>query len=235
MPRGLHYTTEGSLCVTLKGVHLHFPNSGHLQNFGGLARNLDLTDRTFLEFTMHPKYVSVHPVALAMAAAAGAIVKQSGGEFCGELTESGGALRYLLRMGLFKFIDLEPPVDVTEHEPAGRFIPLTQIKSAEELSQFIIDIVPLLHASPEEAGPIKYVISELVRNTLEHAISEVGALVCAQYFSSTQRLSVGVADMGVGIKATMSRFHPVRGPLDGIHQALRPGISHIPSLWRYRV
>src|SRR5215210_1431256 len=174
---------------------------------------------------MHPKYVSVHPVALAMAAAAGAAVKQSGGEFRGELTESGGALRYLLRMGLFRFIDLQPPVGVTEHEPAGRFIPLTQITSTDELSQFIVDIVPLLHASPEEAGPIKYVISELVRNTLEHAASPVGALVCAQYFSGTQRLSVGVADMGVGIEATMLRFHAVRDPLDAIHQALRPGVS----------
>ncbi len=68
-------------------------------------------------------------------------------------------------------------------------------------------------------------ISELVRNTIEHAASPVGALVCAQYFSSTQRLSVGVADMGVGIETTMSRFHTVKGPLDPIHQALRPGVS----------
>jgi hypothetical protein len=85
---------------------------------------------------MDDRYVSVHPVALAMAAAAGAHVKSEGGTFSGQLHESGGALRYLVRMGLFDFIELEPPIVVAEHEPAGRFIPLTQIRSPDELSRY---------------------------------------------------------------------------------------------------
>lgn len=206
-------------------VRIHFPNSGHLQNFAGMARHIDMSDSAKLHFSMHPRYVSVHPVALAMAASAGALVRENGGEMACELSESGGALRYLARMGLFNFIEAEPGISVREHEAAGRFIPLTQIRSSDELSRFIVDMVPLLHASPEEAGPIKYVISELVRNVIEHAASPVGALVCAQYFGHTQRLSVGVADVGVGIRRTMSRFHVVPTDLDALHEAMRPGVS----------
>jgi hypothetical protein len=217
---------------TLPPMHVHLPNSGHLQNFGGLTKHIEMSNSEELVFTMDPRYVSVHPLALAMAACAGALVAEHGGHVTGELHESGGAQRYLVRMGLFRFIDLEPTVDITEHEPAGRFIPLTQIKTSDELSQFIVDMIPLLHASPDEAGPIKYVISELVRNTIEHAASPVGAIVCAQYFSKTQRLSVGVADVGVGIRKTMSRFHVVPDELSAIHQALRPGIfRHITPIW----
>jgi anti-sigma regulatory factor (Ser/Thr protein kinase) len=130
-----------------------------------------------------------------------------------------------VRMKLFDFLDLDPGITVTEYEPAGRFIPLTQIRNDHELNRFIVDMVPLLHADPSEAGPIKFVVSELVRNVLEHANSPVGALVCAQYYQKTGRLSVGVADYGMGIRDSISRSHPVKDSLDAIHLALRPGIT----------
>ena len=178
-----------------------------------------------LHFSMHDRYVSVHPVALAMAGAAGAFAKQNNLPVTADLHECGGALRYMVRMGLFNFIEVEHGVTLSEHEPAGRFIPLTQIRSSDELSKFIVEMVPLLHADPDEAGPMKYVISELVRNVLEHSLSSVGAIICAQYFQKTQRLSVGVSDLGVGIQTTMGRYQKVSTSLGAIHQALRPGIS----------
>ena len=86
-------------------------------------------------------------------------------------------------------------------------------------------MVPLLHATPAEAGPIKYVVTELVRNVLEHASSPIGAMVCAQYFSRTNRLSLGVADMGVGIRHSITRFHHAKDDLTAVQLALRPGIT----------
>jgi anti-sigma regulatory factor (Ser/Thr protein kinase) len=73
--------------------------------------------------------------------------------------------------------------------------------------------------------PIKYVITELVRNVLEHAVSPVGAMVCAQYFSKTERLSLGVADFGVGIRESIGTFHHAPTDLEAIHLALRPGVT----------
>ncbi len=99
------------------------------------------------------------------------------------------------------------------------------------MSAFIVDMVPLLHAGPDEVGPIKYVMSELVRNVLEHARSTVGALVCAQYFRESGRLAVGVADAGVGILGSMVKYHPAKTSLDAISLALRPGITGTTSRW----
>lgn len=205
-------------------MEIHFPNSAHLQNVGGFVSKIDANDPGDLAFSMYDQYLSVHPFVLSLAAAAGSYVKSVGGTTTGTLYDTS-SLRYLVRMGLFNFIDLKPPISVEEHEAAGRFIPLTQIRSSEELEEFIVEMVPLLHAAPEEAGPIKFVISELVRNVLEHAASPVGALVCAQYYKKTARLSVGVADRGVGIRTSIGRSHPAKSSLEAIRLALRPGIT----------
>jgi anti-sigma regulatory factor (Ser/Thr protein kinase) len=205
-------------------VKIHLPNSAHLQNIGGFIEQIDASDPGSLTVSMYDQYLSVHPFMLALTAAAGANVKGEGGTTRGTLHDTS-SLRYLVRMGLFNFVDLEAPISVEEHEAAGRFIPLTQIRSSDELEEFIVEMVPLLHAAPEEAGPIKFVISELVRNVLEHAASPVGALVCAQYYKKTARLSVGVADRGIGIRSSIGRSHPSKSAIDAIQLALRPGIT----------
>lgn len=176
---------------------------------------------------MHPSYVSVHPVVLAMAAAQGARTIQAGNDVTVDLHPSGGALNYLVRMGLFDFLEVDPGVTVTEHVATGRFIPLTLIRDAAALDDFAVQMIPLLHAEPSDAAALKYLVTEVVGNVLEHASSPVGALVCAQRFPSTNRISLGVADVGVGIFDTISRFHQATIPLDAIHQALRPGLSGV--------
>lgn len=206
-------------------MRIYFPNSGHLQNFGGFARKQDLSDPTSLEFSMNASYVSVHPMALAMAAAAGQHVRETGGPINADLAASDGSVRYIARMKLTDVLGVEPDLPMVEHAPEGRFIPLTRIQTQEDLNNFIRQMVPLLHATPDEAGPIKYVITELVRNVLEHAASPIGAMVCAQYFSKTERLSLGVADFGIGIRESIGAFHHAPTDLEAIHLALRPGVT----------
>ncbi len=206
-------------------MRIYFPNSGHLQNFGGFARKQDLTDPTRLEFSMNASYVSVHPVALAMAAAAARLVRDQGGQVTADLAASDGSVRYISRMKLTDVLGVQPGLPMTEHAAEGRFIPVTQIRDQSDLNDFIVQMVPLLHASPDEAGPIKYVITELVRNVLEHSASSIGAMVCAQYFSQTERLSLGVVDMGVGIRSSIGQYHHASTDMDAIHLALRPGIT----------
>jgi hypothetical protein len=63
------------------------------------------------------------------------------------------------------------------------------------------NLIPLLHATPAVADPIRYVISEFGRNVLEHAGSPVGGFICAQYFRNKQRIAIGMADAGIGIAA----------------------------------
>lgn len=137
-------------------------------NIAGFLKHFDPADPNELEFTMHERWVSIHPVVLAMAAAAAATGRKNGGRVYGS-THKIPSLRYPIRMGLFNYMGFDPGLDITEHEGAGRFIPLTQIQTTAELRNAITNLVPLLHAPAEVADPIKYVFSEMVRNALEHS------------------------------------------------------------------
>jgi hypothetical protein len=46
-------------------------------------------------------------------------------------------------------------------------------------------------------------ISEAVRNVFEHANAADGAFLCASYFQAADRLSIAVADAGIGVPATI--------------------------------
>jgi anti-sigma regulatory factor (Ser/Thr protein kinase) len=207
-------------------VHIYVPNSAFLGNIESFVGRLTSGDGD-LDITMNESWISVHPVVLAMIAAAGAEARQAGHDVR-VASSPAGSLHYLVRMGLYEHLGVPAPTSVVAHEAAGRFIPLAQIRTPDQLGEFIVDMVPLLH-DPEHAGPIKYVVSELVRNALEHARSANGAFVCAQYFKSTKRLSIGVADMGRGIRQSLSESHAVRSDLDGIQKALQPGITGTSS------
>jgi anti-sigma regulatory factor (Ser/Thr protein kinase) len=114
-----------------------------------------------------------------------------------------------------------------EHEPAGRFIPLTQIKTSEELTKFITEMTPMLHlqAEPERAKTLGYIVSELVRNVIEHAQAENGAILCAQYYKKSNSIRIGIADTGLGIKATINQSYAAETDLEAIQLALTPGIT----------
>ena len=173
---------------------------------------------------MNERWVSVHPFVLAMTACAAAAAERNGARFSGTIHDVA-ALRYLIRMKLFNHVAIDPGRSIVEHEESGRFIPLTQIFTADDLRETITNLVPLLHAPPEVADPIRYVFSEMGRNALEHSQSPVGAFVCAQYYKKTNRVSIGIADAGLGILGTMARYHRVNNSREAIRLAMQPGIT----------
>jgi anti-sigma regulatory factor (Ser/Thr protein kinase) len=131
----------------------------------------------------------------------------------------------LKRMGLFGLLGIKADISVVEHEPAGRFIPLTRITNSQELTRFITEFIPLLHLGAKQADSIKYVVSELVRNVLEHAESKNGAIVAAQYYKKSNTLKIGIADAGVGIKRTINNAYPTKTHIEAIKLALTPGVT----------
>jgi anti-sigma regulatory factor (Ser/Thr protein kinase) len=136
---------------------------------------------------------------------------------------------YFQRMGLFTFLGVNSEIEIKEHEPSGRFIPLTQIKNSSDLSRFIEDMIPLLHLDQKNAQSIKYIISELVRNVLEHSGSKKGAIVSAQYYAKSNTIRIGIVDSGVGISKTIRKSHDAPTELDAIVLALTPGITGTTS------
>jgi anti-sigma regulatory factor (Ser/Thr protein kinase) len=209
-------------------MKIFLPNSANLQNITALLSTMDLGEPNHLAFSMHPKWVAVHPVVLAMTACLAASVVNRGGKVVGSATPVP-TLPYLLRMGLFNHLGIDPGREIVEHEESGRFIPITQIRNAAELKQAIVNLVPLLHAPAAVADPIKYVFSEMVRNSLEHSQSQVGSFVCAQYYRESKRIAIGIADAGIGVRAHMHKSHKVSNAEEAIYLALQPGITGTTS------
>ena len=203
-------------------MRIHLPNSAFLGNLDPFLRSFDSSNTKKLEITANKKWISVHPIVLSMVAALGLKIDSSHIK-CEDIEAT--SKHYLERMGLFKFLGIASGIKIREHEPAGRFIPLTQIKSSDELSNFITEMIPLLHLQPKQAEPIRYVVSELVRNVLEHSHSEHGAILSTQYYKKSNTIRIGIADTGIGIKQSINVSHHALTDLEAIRLALTPGIT----------
>ncbi|MCX6707665.1 MAG: ATP-binding protein [Candidatus Woesearchaeota archaeon] len=203
-------------------MRIHLPNSAFLGNIDPFLQSFDSSDSSRLEITANKKWISIHPVVLSMVAALGLNVKTQN-IHCEELEATSA--HYLERMGLFKLLQIKSSIKIIEHEPAGRFIPLTIINNSKDLTNFISEIVPMLHLEPKQAEPIKYIMSELVRNVLEHSCSKIGAVVSAQYYKKSNTIRMGVVDTGVGIKKTINESYIAPTHLEALKLALTPGIT----------
>ncbi len=207
-------------------MKLHLPNSAFLGNINAFLKSMDMTNPDVLIITSNNKWISVHPVVLCMVASLGIEVRSKNltdSIICERFTAT--SKHYFERMGLFSFLQLNSEIKIEKHESAGRFIPLTQIKHSESLSKFIEDMIPLLHLDPKKTQSIKYIVSEIVRNVLEHSASKHGAVVSAQYYPESNIIRIGVVDTGIGISKTIRRSHNAPTDLDAIKLALTPGIT----------
>jgi anti-sigma regulatory factor (Ser/Thr protein kinase) len=197
-------------------------NQGNLRNFKGFLDSLDFSQSDKLKITTHDKWVTVHPANLVIAAALAIQVGKENTEILGDIPETG---RYLDRMGLFDLTKTPSPFVYHKKEEAGRFVPIKVIKTSKDQSRFITDMIPLLHLSEKNALVVKYIIGELVRNVLEHSFAKDGAVVAAQYYKKTNRVSIGICDTGIGIWKSMNTYwHPLTD-IDAIKLALTPGIT----------
>lgn len=203
-------------------MKIFLSNQGNLRNFKSFAKSLDLSRPKKLEITTHAKWVTVHPANLVLTAALAIQVGKKNTEILGDVPETG---RYLDRMGLYGLTKTSSPFVYHKKEESGRFVPIKIIKTSKDQSRFITDVIPLLHLSEENATIVKYIIGELVRNVLEHSFARSGAIVAAQYYKKTNRVSIGICDTGIGIwKSLQTYWHP-RNDMAALKLALTPGIT----------
>ncbi len=203
-------------------MKIHIPNSVWLGNLDPFLQGFDPRNPDKLEITFNKKWIAIHPMVLSMIAALGIDIKPSKIK-CEKL--EARSKHYLERMKLFDFVKIKSGISIKEHDPSGRFIPLTQIKDSASLTEFITEVTPLLHLGPKHAEPIRYIMSELIRNVLEHSMSKNGAIVSAQYYKKSNTIRIGIADTGIGIWKSINESHNPRTDIDAIRMALTPGIT----------
>lgn len=203
-------------------MKIHIPNSVWLGNIDPFLKGFVPTNPDQLKITFNKKWMSIHPMVLSMIAALGVKTDPSKIE-CEKL--EARSKHYLERMRLFDFLHVKSGITMKEHEPAGRFVALTQIKDSVALTKFISEVIPLLHLEPKHVEPIRFIMSELIRNVLEHSLSKYGAIVSAQYYKKSNIVRIGIADTGIGIWKSINQSYNPKNDLEAIRLALTPGIT----------
>lgn len=206
------------------------PNSAVVRQARNVIAGSDWRlDRGHAVIRFHPAYCHMQPWVLAMLAAWAEEYRRTGGTIG---VENAGRAAYGFRFGLADYLGIQNPSPVTEHEEAGRFVPLKRIRNSEDLSELLAQLVTLLHLSeePEHAKAVLYAMSEMVRNTLEHSEAQAGAVVAAQLYAGARTsktyVSIGIADCGVGIRSTIKRNYPkIRTHKEALLKAIEPGAT----------
>jgi hypothetical protein len=185
--------------------------------FGGRAR-----------LVLPKGYCYLAPLGIAAVAAWGDTLRSRRVEISCENVDTRG-VGYASRLHMFDYLGCQGP-DVTEHEETGRFIPVTKIESQEQLGEFSVNILPLLHIDARETvNAVRYCLEELISNVLEHADC-APAYACAQYYPKSNKVSVAVADCGQGLLASLSGSHPgLNDDAGAAFLALRPGVSGVTA------
>lgn len=206
------------------------PSFVTLQNAGYFLRqNAFFATDAMATVRLDPRWAHIEPFGLAMLAAWGRWCRRNGVPIA--IENLGPTADYAWRMHLFEHLGVDYAPARVEREEAGRFLPITQVRNGHDIRSVIAAISALLHLqdNPESLAAVQYSISELLRNVLEHSASEDGAFVCAHNFdpANPSRVTLAVADCGVGIRQHLGRAHPAATTSDGeaIFLALRPGVT----------
>ncbi len=114
---------------------------------------------------------------------------------------------------------------ILDSEPLGQHTDLTlnRIRSAEQITK--APIIGGVRLSEEAAEITHYVVTELIRNIEEHSGSKAGGFVRVSLLGDPPRIGIGVADRGIGLRSSLSRFHVVRDDPAAVMFALKAGVS----------
>jgi len=108
-----------------------------------------------------------------------------------------------------------------------RTVKLTRVSNSSQIPTFAASVMEILQIDDEElAGAVKYSLIELLRNVVQHSSSAGGGVAMAQYYPRTGLVEVCVADMGLGIKSTISEAYPeIDTHLKALKLATLPHVS----------
>lgn len=91
-------------------------------------------------------------------------------------------------------------------------LPITQISKPTEIDALadpLLDVVTAHTGSVAALGPAFHMaVSELCGNAVEHGRNRTGAFLAAQRYEEPRRLSLAIADLGVGIPEHVRQQFP---------------------------
>lgn len=133
--------------------------------------------------------------------------------------------KFLIKSGFIELLEegtYPSPPDLLD-----RTVKLTRIGTSSEIPKFAASVMSILQIEDEElAGAVQYSLIELLRNVVQHSVSTKGGVAMAQYYPNTGIVDVCVADMGIGVKATINEAYPeIDTSLKALKLATLPHVS----------
>ncbi|HOW60101.1 MAG TPA: ATP-binding protein [Candidatus Omnitrophota bacterium] len=137
--------------------------------------------------------------------------------------------RYVQRVNFFDSCpDLKPLREekFRRHDPAGRFVPITEVHKMEETDSVAQRIVSVIFSKSKVSGEtqVKYALSELMDNALQHAESPIGCVVQAQLYRTNSVEGV-ILDCGMGVRKHLQGNRTIVSELTSDEKALQKALE----------
>lgn len=197
-----------------------FRNAGELDP---RAVGQDPRDNRFRESTVEidlRRCAFVRPAAALWCLTYPLLAKRKGADCTVLVPTDAAASEYLKSLKLFDLLhDAGVDVDARgiRHRPAPQLVlPLTRFEQQDDVERIANDVLDRLSESGLGAANLHPLVSEvfaeLALNAVEHSESPIGAFGFVQFyeFREGQRFLCGVADGGIGIRASLEKNPTLR-------------------------
>ncbi|MCL4498152.1 MAG: hypothetical protein M1467_08635 [Deltaproteobacteria bacterium] len=122
------------------------------------------------------------------------------------------------------------------HRYRSTYVPISIVSNSTENNKISKEIVEkiMLHndfnkLSEENKKDTKdyleYMISELQNNVIQHSGSLFGAITCAQYFPTLNKIQVSIADCGFGFLASLQKTCELNSEIKALRKSLEQGVT----------
>lgn len=142
-------------------------------------------------------------------------------------------IRYLERMGFHHHLQLIHK-GLNESPEVGRFIPISLIKTGEDVVSTVDQICELVIRQFKDGvkflPAMEWAVNELIDNIAIHAESPIPGVVCAQSYPQMNRLEISICDMGRGIRGSLETTREIESDEEALTQALTRGITRDKSV-----
>jgi anti-sigma regulatory factor (Ser/Thr protein kinase) len=183
---------------------------------------LDFTGVEFME-----------PWALAMFTAYALEMRRKGTPVAVQLDESRGSNRYLKMMGIEKVV--ADGRSTEQWDESQRNTGLHVIRGHADVIRFVESAVRLGAGPDDETmDALKYAMSELGRNVVQHADSVAGGVAIAQHFPERGDIQIVLCDVGRGVRGSLKPNYPeIATDVEALKLALLPHVSGAVSSGPY--
>ena len=132
-------------------------------------------------------------------------------------------------------------MNYNEYNKKSTYVPLEIVKdiSVDKVSNEISDkillqenFINLNEDDYKDASKyLKYMISELLNNAIQHSYSKIGAVASAQYFSSQNKIQVSIVDKGIGFLNSLKNKYNLSNELDALNKSLEKEVTGATGIY----